>query len=77
MYIFELITNFFNKKYNQDEYQKEDLSPYNTESFEPNTEEDYENCEHIFMPVDSTGEVLACTKCGLLKKLNELNFKEN
>ena len=26
------------------------------------------NCEHNFMPVDSTGEVLACTKCGFVIK---------
>ena len=26
------------------------------------------NCEHNFMPVDSTGLVLACTKCGFVIK---------
>ena len=26
------------------------------------------SCEHKFMPVDSTGEVLACTKCGFVLK---------
>ena len=25
-------------------------------------------CEHNFMPVDSTGLVLACTKCGFVVK---------
>ena len=25
-------------------------------------------CEHNFMPVDSTGMVLACTKCGFVIK---------
>ena len=25
-------------------------------------------CEHSFMPVDSTGLVLACTKCGFVIK---------
>lgn len=33
---------------------------------------DFEACEHIFMPVDSTGEILSCTSCGLLIKRNEL-----
>ena len=28
-------------------------------------------CQHNFMPVDSTGNVLACTKCGLVIKKNE------
>ncbi len=31
-----------------------------------------ENCEHIFMPVDSTGEILACSKCGQIKKKEDL-----
>lgn len=26
------------------------------------------NCEHNYMPIDSTGEVLACTKCGFVVK---------
>ena len=26
------------------------------------------NCKHNFMPVDSTGLVLACTKCGFVIK---------
>ena len=26
------------------------------------------NCKHNFMPVDSTGNVLACTKCGFVVK---------
>jgi len=34
-----------------------------------------EDCEHVFMPVDSTGEVLSCTKCGLLVKKNEMKYK--
>ena len=25
-----------------------------------------ENCSHEFMPVDSTGETLACIKCGFI-----------
>lgn len=29
-------------------------------------------CEHLFLPIDSTGEYLACTKCGKLIKKDEL-----
>ena len=29
------------------------------------------NCNHNFMPVDSTGLVLACTKCGFVVKHRE------
>lgn len=37
--------------------------------------EDYESCEHTFMPIDSTGETLSCTKCGMLAKNAELKEK--
>lgn len=37
--------------------------------------EDYESCEHTFMPIDSTGETLSCTKCGMLAKSCELKDK--
>lgn len=36
---------------------------------------DYESCEHIFMPIDSTGEILSCTKCGILSKKSEMKNK--
>lgn len=35
-----------------------------------NTEE-IETCEHFFVPIDSTGRVLACSKCGELYKLKK------
>jgi len=27
-----------------------------------------DTCEHLFMPIDSSGEYLACTKCGKVIK---------
>ncbi len=68
MYIFELIIKKFLKKENLENY-----NPLKTS----NSDEEYENCEHIFMPIDSTGETLACTKCGLVvekKKLKKKNI---
>lgn len=54
--------------------QKKEKATYN-----PLTEEDSlqetEVCEHIFMPIDSTNEILSCTKCGILKKRSELKNK--
>lgn len=35
-------------------------------------ERDYEECEHVYMPIDSIGETLSCTKCGTLCKKSEL-----
>ena len=39
----------------------------------PNFEEIDEalTCEHNFMPIDSTGLILACTKCGFVVKRKE------
>lgn len=45
--------------------------------FDPFVQDDIENseeCEHIFLPVDSTGNVLACSKCGLV--VNRENLKD-
>ena len=36
-------------------------------------------CKHNFMPIDSTGEILACSKCGYLitkKRLIRTSFKK-
>ncbi len=41
---------------------------------------EYEACSHFFVPIDSTGRILACSKCGMLYKLkkNETNpFKQD
>lgn len=65
MYLIELIVKKF---FNREEKQKNN-PPNNISS------EDYENCEHIFMPVDSTNEILACTKCGFLVKKKDLKNK--
>ncbi|MBP3923644.1 hypothetical protein J6E39_00200 [bacterium] len=74
MYIFELIFKYINKK----KSFSKDFDPLNSQ--EKNDDES-EFCEHIFMPIDSTGDILACSKCGLvvnkkdLKKKNIFKFK--
>lgn len=30
-----------------------------------------EKCDHLFVPIDSTGRILACSKCGQLYKLKK------
>lgn len=70
MYIVELII-------------KKLLKINDNEDFDPPEQieaQDYENCEHIFMPIDSTSEILSCTKCGFLipkKELKNQNFFKN
>ena len=49
------------------------------EGYDPLTEleEEEDKCEHIFMPLDSSGEFLACKNCGLTvnrKDLKDINF---
>ena len=39
--------------------------------------EDVLTCEHNFMPIDSTGKILACSKCGYLIDKKRLNRKKN
>ena len=34
--------------------------------------EENEICEHVYLPVDSTKEVLACTKCGKLIRRKDI-----
>ncbi len=37
--------------------------------------EDIVTCKHNFMPIDSTGETLACSKCGFVKSKKSLDKK--
>jgi len=34
-----------------------------------------EECDHIFLPIDSTKKILACSKCGMLIKSENLKPK--
>lgn len=57
MYILEVFVKWLNKR------QTKEIKPE-----KPNFEEVDEalTCEHNFMPIDSTGLTLACTKCGFV-----------
>ena len=70
MYFIELIIKKLTQKKEPPEYKP----------VSDNEIEDYETCEHVFMPLDSTEETLSCTKCGFVVKRSELkskNFFEN
>lgn len=68
MYILECLFKLFRKKTKE----KNDFN-YNPLN-EPYIEEEYERCNHKFMPLDSSGENLACIKCGFIVKRS--NIKE-
>lgn len=56
MYIFELISKII-KDIKKPKPQK--------------IKKEIEECEHVFVPVDSTKKVLACINCGILMKNNK------
>jgi len=63
MYIIELAVKLY-KKITQrrlPSFQADDV-----------VKEEMINCEHVFVPIDSTKKVLACSKCGLILKVDEL-----
>ncbi len=66
MYIFECIWKLFRKK----EVEPEE---FNYDPLNQPLIDDYERCNHEFMPVDSTRETLACIKCGFIVKRNNMN----
>lgn len=67
MYLFELITKYIKGK----RYKKElDFDPFAQD--EEDLDLDSTNCTHVFLPIDSSGEVLACSKCGLVVKREDL-----
>lgn len=75
MYLFELLVKYLKKDRVMeilDEHDRQNaLNPLNNI---PETDED-SNCEHIFMPIDSTGQTLACSKCGLVVNKKDLRYK--
>ncbi len=64
MYILEIFVKWLNKR------QTKEVTPQ-----KPTYEEVDEalTCEHNFMPIDSTGLTLACTKCGFVVKKKSNN----
>ena len=64
MYILEVFIKWLNKR------QTKEIKPEKPDFKEV---DEALNCEHNFMPVDSTGMVLACTKCGFVVKHKDGN----
>jgi hypothetical protein len=69
MYIFEVLTKIFKEK----KYKK--LFPYQAD-YKENIIETPEDCEHFFMPLDSSNEMFACKYCGLVVSKDKLNNKQ-
>lgn len=72
MYFIELLVKRFKKR----QEQSIDYDPLTEEK----TDEEDVCTEHVFMPIDSSGETLACRNCGLVvdrKNLKDINFFRN
>lgn len=68
MYIIELIAKFSTKIKNRDfNFLKKE---------KPQEKVEEQKCEHIFVPIDSTKTVLACTKCGFMVKVDPSKIKK-
>jgi hypothetical protein len=61
MYIIELVYKLF-EDYKSGKFKKN--KPQAQEKSE-------EKCEHLFVPIDSTKKILACSKCGEIYKLKK------
>ena len=66
MYIVELIIKFLKKR----KQNQENKVSYYTNQVEDDVIQN-EQCEHILRPVDSTGMILACIKCGFVVNMND------
>ncbi len=71
MYIIEKIIKAYLKLKN-----KEKIFSYKT-NIQTEELEDVLTCKHNFMPIDSTGEILACSKCGYVVTKKRLNKNKN
>ena len=67
MYIVELLYRTIKKL-----IIKKDNKKYNIVN-----QEKIEKCNHIYLPIDSNGEILACTNCGKIIKAKELKMSLN
>ena len=72
MYIVELFIKWLNKNKRGDGANPNDI--YAAKDIAKPEEDEALTCNHNFIPVDSTGTVLDCTKCGFVVKKNE-NYK--
>jgi len=70
MYIIEFLVKYFSDKKQPKVEQK---------MFDDEEEplEDIDKCSHIFLPIDSTKKVYACSKCGYVIKKEEYDRRRN
>jgi len=70
MFFIEFFVKFFSNK---------KLPPVNLKMYDDGEEplEDINTCDHVFLPVDSTKRVYACSKCGYVITKKDFDDKRN
>jgi hypothetical protein len=68
MYIFDKLWEWIFPPKLDDEFNYDPLNEF---------EDDDADCEHDFRPIDSTGKILACIKCGFIVKLKDNDIKKD
>lgn len=71
MYIIEKLAELYLK------LTKNEIKPYEEPQDEVEELEDIMTCSHKFMPIDSTGNILACSKCGYTVTKKRLKKEQN
>lgn len=74
MYIFELIAQIFKRK----KYLPQNR--FNPLAIQTDNFDESENCNHLFLPLDSSNTLFACKNCGLImprEKLKDKNIFRN
>ena len=69
MYIIEKLIRLYFKFKNKGD------KPYNPQNEVSEELEDVLTCNHNFMPIDSTGNILACSKCGYVVAKDSVSKK--
>lgn len=70
MYLIEFLVKFFSNK---------KLPPVQPKMYDDEEEplEDIDTCAHVFLPIDSTKKVYACSKCGYVIKKEDFDNRRN
>ena len=69
MYIFELIASIYKKS------KDGGFKLFKKQTPKLDVQEE-QKCEHIFVPIDSTKKILACSRCGFMVKVDPEKFKK-
>lgn len=77
MYIIELLVRLKERLSSKSKKPSSPDEGGTQDGLEPDLVDETLNCNHIFVPIDSTKEILACSKCGYLIHKKDIPKKDN